>query len=247
MTREFPFTYKGYLDLASALRDAGYSFAFFPHAPELLKSDAPFCLMRHDVDLDLEKAVELSRVEAKAGIRATYFIFVGTDHYNAFSARGAAMVNEIIAHGHDIGLHFDCQNHPGAEDAQKLAKACETEAAMLESFFERPVQIVSYHRPSPLVLTGDPALSAPRPHTYMKLFTRNIKYFSDSRGVWGHGSPAGGEAFEKKKPLHILAHPVWWNENEQSPAETLEKLCGRKFRDLKQSVARNCTVYKEKE
>lgn len=243
MTREFPFTYKGYLELTAALRDAGYAFAFFPEAPALLKSDAPFCLMRHDVDLDLEKALELARVEAAAGIRATYFIFVGTDHYNAFSRRGAQIVREIIERGHDIGLHFDCENHPEATGAQSLAAICDTEARMLENFFDRRINIVSYHRPNPLVLTGGAALSAPRPHTYMKLFTDNISYCSDSRGVWGHGNPISGAAFEKRKPLHILAHPAWWNENQTTPIETLENLCNRKHNDLEASIAKNCTVF----
>ena len=246
MTQKFLFTYDNYLNMTQRLRDRGYEFAFFPDSEALLESNRPFVLMRHDVDLDLDKALRMSDLEAEAGIKATYFFLVRTDHYNVFSRTGTDTVARILSAGHHLGLHFDCAAYPQDASVDDLARACALEADMLQNWFGREVTTVSYHRPGPAVLSGDPALSAPRPHTYMKRFTENVKYFSDSRGQWGHGCPTDSPAFEQGRPLHILAHPVWWNRAPKPAYDTLFRLCERKHKDLDDSVAQNCAVFRER-
>lgn len=115
---------------------------------------------------------------------------------------------------------------------------------MLEGWFGKPVSIVSYHRPDARVLTGDPALSAPLPHTYMELFRSRIRYVSDSGGRWGHGSPTASAEFDQGLPLHILVHPMWWTEQPTSAYEALLQLVDHKTDSLERSIARNCKVFR---
>jgi hypothetical protein len=189
--------------------------------------------------------LKLAEIEAAEGIQSTFFFMIRTESYNVFSAAGSETVSRILALNHHLGLHFDCASYPPHAPVADLADACRREAAMLEQWFDRPVSVVSYHRPSPLVLTGDPCLSAPRLHTYQQLFTGPVTYLSDSRGCWSRGTPLEGATYRQRRPLHILVHPIWWNEHPMSPFETLEQYSERRHETLELELARNCTVYQE--
>ena len=241
--RPSAFTHEGYRQMMTGLTDAGYRFLSFPEAAGALAQDSPFVLLRHDIDMDVAPALQLAEIEAALGISATYFFMVRTESYNLFSAAASQTISRILQLGHHLGLHFDCASYPERSSVEDLAAACRREAAILEEWFGRPVSAVSYHRPSALVLTGDPALSAPRLHTYQALFTGPITYLSDSRGCWSRGTPLQSEAYDRRRPLHILVHPIWWNARPVSPFEVLERYSDRKREMLEAELARNCTVY----
>jgi UDP-N-acetylglucosamine 2-epimerase len=241
--RKTRFTYAGYRGILQKLQVSGYRFAPFYEAEGLLRKGQRFVLLRHDIDLDLGKAVVLAELENDSGVAATYFFMMRTPHYNLFSKEGTAAVERVLSLGHHFGLHFDCAAY-GDTQVQTLAQHCAAEVRVIEQWFQRNISAVSYHRPNALVLTGDPELSAPLPHTYMPLFTKEITYCSDSRGEWRNGDPTTTEAFEQGRPLHILAHPIWWNHHATSPYETLLQYADRQQQELEHSVAANCEVYR---
>ena len=105
---ETHFTYREYREILRKLGDRGYSFAPFSEAEGLLRSGRRFVLLRHDIDLDLGKAVRLAELESDMGIAATYFFMMRTQHYNLLSCDGSAAVEHISSLGHHLGLHFDC-------------------------------------------------------------------------------------------------------------------------------------------
>jgi UDP-N-acetylglucosamine 2-epimerase len=239
------FTYARYRGMLEELRGGDYRFLSFPEAPAALNERQPFVLMRHDVDFDLRAALRLAEIEAEQGVRATYFFMIRTEHYQLFSREGTAAVRRILDLGHDLGLHFDCAAYPADADSDTLARAASLEAEMLENWFGREVSIVSYHRPSAQVLSGDPAVSTPLPHTYLPLFTERVCYFADSRGQWGTaGEPTESESFARKLPLHILTHPIWWKEQPTAPFEVLLQYADQKQEQLDESIDTNCTVYR---
>jgi len=243
--KQIDFTYSGYRLLLQRLKERGYRFAGFPDASALLDAGAQFCLLRHDIDFDLERALTLAEIEAEEGVSATFFLMLRTTHYNVLSREGSCLVERILSLGHHLGLHFDCAAYPAAASVEHLAQACRREAAVLGEWFGRPVSIVSYHRPSQLVLTGDAAISAPLPHTYMPLFTRSISYCSDSRGEWAFGDPTQIEAFRQGRPLHLLIHPIWWHSTPVRPYDALVSFIEDRSGALHRSVAGNCVVYRQ--
>lgn len=238
------FTYPGYVALLHALKARVYAFAGFAAAPDLLASGRRFVLLRHDVDFDLEKALQMAELEAQHDVTATYFLMVRSDHYNLFSGEGSQRVSRILELGHRCGLHFDPAAYPGSPGVEALAAACRREVQMLQDWFGGPIDIVSFHRPSELVLSGHPALSAPLPHTYLPLFVRDIQYFSDSRGEWRFGHPCQGAAFAAGRPLHLLVHPIWWGDHPAAPVQLLDDFLRRRALVLEASVARNCSIYR---
>ncbi len=116
---------------------------------------------------------------------------------------------------------------------------------LLERWFGSEVGAVSYHRPSAVVLTGNPFLSAPLPHAYMAPFMNVMKYCSDSRGEWRYGDPRSTPDFSARRPMQILIHPLWWNPNRQSAEETLARWLRGRTAALEDSMAANCTVYRK--
>lgn len=237
-------TYENYQQLLTKLIEGGYQFANFTEAQALLEASKPFVLMRHDIDLSLPKALSLARLENELGVSSTFFLMVRTMHYNLFSREGTETVNEFLALGHHLGLHFDCASYPGKHSVEELAAACNHEVTLLHDWFQHRIDVVSYHRPNKTVLSGNPALSGKVPHTYMPLFTKDISYFADSRGEWLHGHPLHSAEFKQGKPLHLLIHPIWWNENPVSPYENMLRFAQQHFDALEQSMAQNCIVYR---
>lgn len=240
------FTHDEYRLMLRGIAEAGYSFRRFPEAAGLLAGREPFVLMRHDVDMCVAKALAIARIEAEAGVRSTYFVMLRSDHYNPLSETDAPRIERMIEMGHGLGLHFDAAVYPelsGSADAALFRERCGREIAVLEKWFGIPVQAVSFHRPSPLILKGEPDLTAPLPHAYMELFTKQIKYSSDSTGRWRFGHPLDSEEFAKRRPLHILTHPIWWDAEPLTPQQKLDGFIEERTRALERSVAANCTAY----
>jgi hypothetical protein len=72
--------------------------------------DAPFCILRHDVDYSPAAALRLAEQEAARGIRATYFLLAGTNYYNLLAPEHAHFAWELAKLGHEVGLHYDVRS-----------------------------------------------------------------------------------------------------------------------------------------
>lgn len=244
MSLRTSFTIAAYRELLESFLGAAYSFVDFPGARQLLGSTERFVAVRHDIDFELPAARRMAECENECGVRSTYFFMLSTEHYSVFSLRGRSEVERILDAGHHLGLHFDCAAYPSSDQVEKLAADCEMERQILGDFFGASVDVVSFHRPNALVLSGNPNLSAPALHTYMEIFTKQMTYRSDSRGEWGHGYPCETEAFILGQPMHLLVHPIWWNEgHSKTPRATIETFLEQKKEALERSVEENCTVY----
>lgn len=237
------FTYAAYRELLRELARAGYVFGTFPEAGALLERGRPLVLLRHDVDFDPGAALRLAEIEAEEERMSTYFFLLRTPHYNLFSAEATGAVRKILALSHRLGLHFDCAPYGGQVSPAEWAAACRREREVLEAWFQSPVEIVSYHRPGPIVLSGNAEISAPLPHTYLPLFTRQIHYCSDSRGQWRFGFPLETDAFRQRRALHLLLHPIWWTEAGCAANERLQRYVEERAQQLDRSVATNCAAY----
>lgn len=238
------FSMEQYDRLLAEFREAGYQFQTFtrPEIPD--RPDRPALLLRHDIDMELERALEMARVEAAASATATYFFLIRTTHYNLFSREGTDAVRSILDLGHRVGLHFDCAAYDCSENAAQLASCVAREAELLSGWFDTTVDIVSFHRPSALVLQGSPRLTAPLKHTYMPEFVEQMHYCSDSRGAFRHGHPLESDGFRRRRPIQLLTHPIWWGPRPIEPAEALDEFVERRRASLERSVAANCQAFR---
>lgn len=237
------FKYDSFKNMIEKMIESGYYFASFLEAGGLIKQNKPFILMRHDVDISLKSAIILAEIESKLNIKSTFFILLRTENYNIFSKHNSLLIKKIINMGHYLGLHFDCSSYSKYKSIADLRDACDKECNILENWFNTPISIISYHRPNKLILSGIYELSSPRKHTYMPLFTKRIKYFSDSRCRWKNGLPIESKTFKNKNAMHILCHPIWYTQKEFTPQEKLNNFILKKNDILKNSISTNCEVY----
>ena len=170
-----------YRELLEAARAGGYRFAFFDRDPR--PGDL---LLRHDVDLSLEAAVQLAELEAEAGAAATYFVMTQSVFYNLASAAGERALARLRELGHRVGLHAV---YPQAE---------------LDERFDR---VVAWHNPRPEFMSAsvDGMANAMEPRFFV-----SGRYRSDSNQRWREGCPHEALARGEFEWLQLLTHPEIW-------------------------------------
>ena len=171
-----PFSYYGYEGLLLTLQKARYVFTDY-HFCE----NYPRCvILRHDIDNSIDKALKIAELEAKLGIKSTYFVLMTSDFYNPASKKsleGLRMFQEL---GHEIGLHFDEMAY---DDLGDVVGTIQKEAKLLSDILGTPITTVSMHRPSQKTLDANYEIPG-MINSYGKTFFNDFKYLSDSRRRW---------------------------------------------------------------
>ncbi len=181
----------------------------------------PTVLIRHDVDVSLERAAHLAERESVWGIAATYHVMLDSPFYDVHSAGSVEAIRSIAAAGHEVGLHYDCVARNTADSTAKQRTIDITDACLeLEEVTGGPVRSLSFHRPRPEVI-GGPLRIAGRVNGYAASLCG--WYLSDSRGRWREGSPIEGLGRRRGETLQILIHPIWWGECHTTPTMRLRE------------------------
>lgn len=222
------FTYESYLGLLDLARENGYRVAGY-HDPE----GCDRCvILRHDVDMDMGRALQMAELEHQHGIRSTYFVLLTSDLYNLQSGRNRSMARAIQDMGHEIGLHFDERAYPeDMGDPDRVRQRIREEMDILSGILGTEATVFSYHRPSSAVLDAD--ITVPGGvNAYGSGFFRESKYLSDSRRRWRE--PVEEVIRQGGHPrLHILTHPFWYYSAEKGMGEALssfvERACAERY------------------
>jgi len=187
-------------------------------------------LIRHDIDLSLKKALNMALIENRLGITSTYFLFLRNPFYNIFSKDNASIVSTLISLNHNIGLHFDCAKYVYNTISQ-LSYQVSREINFIQDFFGIKLDAVSFHRPSSLAFYSKLEISS-CPHAYEPIFVKKFKYFSDSRGFWRYGYPLDSKEYKEKQNLHLLIHPIWWNNKNILPKKCITDFKSSHIKDI---------------
>lgn len=232
------FTYESYRELLKLLTEHNYRFVDYKNW-----QGAERCvILRHDIDCDIDKAVNLSAVEKTEGVSSTYFVLLTSDFYNVFSRKSVDGLQRIVENGHTIGLHFDEVHYPEVlEDEEAIKEKIIQEAEILGRAIGNKIDIVSMHRPSKYVLKAD--LNIPGMiNSYGKTYFKNFKYLSDSRRCWKKPVDKIIESEEYDK-LHILTHAFWYNETEEDIHKSVSKFVNSGNRCRYQTMEANITDF----
>ncbi len=192
-----------YLELLEAAAGGGYRFARFDAEPQ--PGDL---FLRHDVDLSLEAALAMARLEREHDAYATYFLMTESVFYNLDSELGRSTVGELRGLGHAVALHAV---YPRA------------------SHDERFDAVVAWHNPD-AAYVNEPVsgfVNVMQPPWFTK-----GRYRSDSNQRWREGCPheelrAG--AFEW---LQLLVHPEIWVYPGATMGETMRAMVDAKRAEL---------------
>lgn len=215
------FTYKEYLKIISLLKRHGYQFMGYRNDYSDLKS----VILRHDVDLSLDKAVEFAEFENSLGVVSTYYVLLSSYWYNIMEPSSQKKIKKIVALGHDVGLHFDESKYRFINDntwKSNITKVIEKEAHLMETILDGDVKIrsVSMHIPSSKTLGADLKLDG-LINSYGKDFFEKWKYVSDSNMNWRENVFEIIES-ENYNKLHILTHPFWYEEQVKDKKDKIE-------------------------
>ncbi|MEQ8700976.1 MAG: hypothetical protein RLT05_30980 [Bauldia litoralis] len=231
------FSLEGYRELVDDLLGRGYRVVGFDEAIP----GKPHLILRHDIDMSIQAAVEMAEVEGSLGVSAHYFVLLRSEMYNPWAPANIGDLSRIAALGHAIGLHFDASLYNSDEDLEAAAVA---ECEALEAMTGRDVSAISFHRPAPS-LQGRAGRFAGRHHAYEPRFFREMGYCSDSRGGWHHGEPLAQEAVLAGRALQLLTHPIWWvGADGAGPVRVLDGFRRNRDRVLAAELARNCEPYR---
>ena len=155
-------------------------------------------------------------------------MLVTSDFYNVASRRSRKCLLRIKNIGHEIGLHFD-ETAYGPLDGESMTAAILKEREMLQDVTESEVGTVSMHRPSKWVLEANLKIPG-MVNSYGKEFFHDFKYVSDSRMRWREDVTK--YAAERTYPrLHILTHAFWYNDEELSLRDALDRFLSDARRD----------------
>jgi peptidoglycan/xylan/chitin deacetylase (PgdA/CDA1 family) len=201
------------------------------------KVDRP-CILRHDVDFDVNKALDFANRESKiGGFQSTYFFLVSSDFYNMFAKSTLDVLERILKLGHEVGLHFDEVKYLAKKNVMKLVDCVEEELYLLGRILGKPIKVVSMHRPSKFTLENDLKLQNAI-NSYSKVFTNDFKYVSDSRMNWREDVV---EIIQSKmyERLHILSHPFWYSDKEQTTRDKIISFINRSKLERYRSISEN--------
>ena len=62
-------------------------------------------IIRHDIDLDIDLALEIARIENSINAKSTYFS-VRSESYNLLSTENVEKVKKIKSRSHKISIHL---------------------------------------------------------------------------------------------------------------------------------------------
>ena len=201
-------------------------------------------IMRHDIDFCTFSALKIAELENKMDVKSTFFFLVNTSFYNLHSQEHYLNVCKILDLGHNIGLHFDTSFY----NKKECEKYCKKEIKVLEKLFGIKTNIISFHRPTKSFLNLNKKFAGYE-HTYMKKYTKNMFYCSDSQGAWLYNQPENiikNNLYKSEFKIQLLTHPIWWNINNYlTPQKKISSFLLKKYEFLKQEAAKNCKPYRK--
>ena len=178
-----------------------------------------FCVLRHDIEFSIDRALKMAEIEKSLGISSTYTVQLRNNTYNALSQKNIDIIRKINNMGHKIGLH---QNPPMMND-EKLIKYILKDIETLEHYYGFGVDRYAFHRcgSNPEILKRYVEIPN-KINCYDKKFFHYFKgntpkklrvyYIADSNHKWKYGYPIELN-FNKVNKIQLLTHPYSWTED----------------------------------
>lgn len=233
------FSFQHYNEIMMLIKDSGYRSGFLRD-----KISGKQIIIRHDVDLDLDTALEMAKIESSMGMIGCYFIWINSPFYNIFEQRYTKIINEIIALGHEIGLHFDETAHYCEKESEMLF-CIEKECKILNDHLNIYIESVSFHRPSKIVLNGDLKLGK-YINTYSNKNFNEFRYISDSKGLWKEDCICKLLNNIDNEKIQFLTHPIWWKEKSINNQDRLKEFLEFKLEKMNVDISKNIKSYEKK-
>lgn len=186
-------------------------------------------ILRHDVDMSLELAFELSRLEKKNSIFSTYYVLMTTDLYNPFSLTSKQLITTMINDGFEIGLHFDPSIY-GNISIVELQKKLLYQKHVFEKFYDYKIFSFSLHNPS---IHGNYFKVDNLICAYNSEITRENNYISDSSFSYRGKNPEEIIKKSKYQLIQFLTHPIhFFNDGKLSYEKSINIIMNKYYQKM---------------
>lgn len=212
-------------------------------------STEKYCVIRHDVEYSIDRALSLARIENELRISSTYVIQVCNNNYNPFSNKNITKISKIIELGHDIGVHVHLGNFN--ERFESIESYIIKQIHLLSIAFNLPINKFSIHRPlkkyieTPINIPGYINMNDSKYFTYTEnfdVYNLPILYLADSNHAWKYGNPLDID-FSKINKMQLNCHPFSWSERGLDNTENFYILTKEKQLEALESINEEIKTY----
>ena len=95
------FTLNSYTNYLEILKNHGYCFYRYDEYMQNVKLVDKYCLIRHDVDRNPKRSLEMAQIENSLNIKSTYYFRVKRNTFNP------SIIKKIESLWHEIGYHYE--------------------------------------------------------------------------------------------------------------------------------------------
>jgi len=124
--------------------------------------------------------------------------------------------------GHDFGVHFHSQFYAIREE-EAIDEAILTDANLLTELVGVKPTAFSFHNPTSLDLSFEADRYGGLFNAYSKRMKDRVLYCSDSNGYWRHERLEDVLSEPATKPLQVLTHPGWWQDEALAPRQRIHR------------------------
>jgi len=159
-------------------------------------------ILRHDVDISLDFAFDIYKLERDNGIKSTFYILLTSDLYNPFSFKNRLKLQEMVKNGFEVGLHFDPVAYGNSSNILENFKR---EILLFEKHLDIKLHSYSMHNPS---ITGEYIKYPKLIDAYSSDIFSDERYISDS--LFSFKGKDLKEYIEKSNSsfIQLLIHPI---------------------------------------
>lgn len=209
-----PFSYNEYSTIINNIRKYMPVIRF----DDVKRDTEKYCVIRHDVEFSIQRALMLAMVEQDLGISSTYVYQISNNNYNPFSHKNKVRILEVAKAGHDIGVHIHLGNFNA--EYESIESYIVKQANLLSIALDYPINKFSIHRPLkkdiivPINIPGYINMSNTKFFKYTEEFSiydLPVLYLADSNHEWKYGHPLEID-FAKINKLQLNCHPFSWTE-----------------------------------
>ena len=239
------FSYDFYKRIIDTVKSIGSIVSMFEY-DNTSDAEGIFFIWRHDVDVSLDYALAMAKLEAKLDISATYMIIPDSPLYKITDRRNQKIIRQIEDMGHEIALHFDIDSVglKNYNNIQNINTAIYRDLNKINQISSKAVTSISFHRPIQQFLYGNKYIC-----DCLNAYSSELMefYISDSKGSWRAGNPLEIIFMKDFKVGQILTHPIWWSDIHIPPIQKLNHLLLEKskilpvieFNEYKKNINKN--------
>jgi hypothetical protein len=229
---------KSYGKILEHAIDRGYRFVDYASV-DLAHEAGKQIILRHDIDLSPEMALEMAEIDASLNISSTFALLLTSPLYNALNKDNLKTIDKIHLLGHHIALHHDISADCSDE---QLCKDINIEMKILKELLPYIKPVFVWHDLPPNSLFDH--IEVPGMiNAYAAKFTKKMHYMSDS--VTRHSPEDFLNALGKYELLHLLLHPIIWMSERDDMVSMLACEMIRKIRHCDRTFRGN-RAWKEK-